>query len=162
MPSRWPVCYVSTSSNPSGSPPRINASSSNASPRHLKIPSSGRPTSKLQLKSLFQHWGLFPTGTCVYSKHGRVAWLKQLPHDPLRAQALLLYELLDQALAGQSQFRRLMCQTGRQFPEIQRLGTTPASVSSGLISLSPMSKTQNGSLNSPDSLAVSARHPRPH
>jgi len=43
----------------------------------------------------------------------------------LRAQALLLYELLDQALAGQSQFRRLMCQTGRQFPEIQRLSTTP-------------------------------------
>ena len=58
MPSRWPVCYVSTSSNPSGSPPRINASSSNASPRLMKIPSSGRPPLPLQLKSLFQHWGL--------------------------------------------------------------------------------------------------------
>ena len=43
----------------------------------------------------------------------------------MRSQALLLYELLDQALAGQAQFRRLMCQTGRQFPEVQRLGTTP-------------------------------------
>ena len=80
---------------------------------------------KLQLKSLFQHWGLFPAGASVYSQPGRVAWLKQLPYDPLRAQALLLYELLDQALAGQAQFRRLMCQTGRQFPEIQRLSTTP-------------------------------------
>ena len=30
---------------------------------------------KLQLKSLFQHWGLFPAGATVYSKPGRVAWL---------------------------------------------------------------------------------------
>ena len=80
---------------------------------------------KLQLKSLFQHWGLFPAGATVYSKPGRVAWLRQLPYDTLRSQALLLYELLDQTLAGQNQFRRLMCQTGRQFPEIQRLRTTP-------------------------------------
>ena len=80
---------------------------------------------KLQLKSLFQHWGLFPAGTTVFSKPGRAAWLKQLPYDTLRSQALLLYELLDQALAGQNQFRRLMCQTGRHFPEIQRLRTTP-------------------------------------
>src|ERR1017187_10464646 len=80
---------------------------------------------KLQLKSLFQHWGLFPTGSTVFAKSGRNDWLKKLPHDPLRAQALLLYELLDQALARQSQFRRLMCQTGRQFPEIQRLRSVP-------------------------------------
>jgi transposase len=80
---------------------------------------------KLQIKSLFQHWGLFPTGTTAYSPAGRVAWLKQLPYDTLRAQALLLYELLDQALAGQTQFRRLMGQTGQPFPEIQRLRTTP-------------------------------------
>src|SRR5271170_210260 len=80
---------------------------------------------KLQLKSLFQHWGLFPAGSSVFSKPSRVTWLRQLPFDTLRSQALLLYELLDQALAGQSQFRRLMCQTGRQFPEIQRLSTTP-------------------------------------
>ena len=80
---------------------------------------------KLQLKSLFQHWGLFPAGSSVFSKSGRVAWLRQLPYDTLRSQALLLYELLDQALDGQAQFRRLMCQTGRQFPEVQRLSTTP-------------------------------------
>jgi len=80
---------------------------------------------KLQLKALFQHWGLFPAGTTVFSKPGRNAWLQHLPYDPLRAQASLLYELLDHALAGQSQFRRLLCQTGRQFPEIQRLRTTP-------------------------------------
>jgi transposase len=80
---------------------------------------------KLQLKSLFQHWGLFPAGVTVYSKPGRVAWLKQMPYDTLRSQALLLYELLDQALTGQSQVRRLMCQTGRTFPEIQRLRTVP-------------------------------------
>src|ERR1017187_8997939 len=60
---------------------------------------------KLQLKALFQHWGLFPAGTTVFSKPGRAAWLKQLPYDTLRSQALLLYELLDQALAGQNQFR---------------------------------------------------------
>jgi transposase len=80
---------------------------------------------KLQLKALFQHWGLFPAGATVFSKTGRVPWLKQLPFDPLRAQALILYEQLDQALAGQAQFRRLLCQTGRQFPEIQRLRSTP-------------------------------------
>jgi len=96
---------------------RIAKSYENAVQRQTRL--------KLQLKSLFQHWGLFPAGSAVFSKPGRVVWLKQLPHDPLRAQALLIYELLDQALAGQAQFRRLMCQTGRQFPEVQRLSTTP-------------------------------------
>jgi transposase len=80
---------------------------------------------KLQLKSLFQHWGLFPTGATVFSQAGRSAWLQQLPYDALRAQALLLYELLDQALAGQSQARRLLCQAGRPFPEVQRLRSAP-------------------------------------
>jgi len=80
---------------------------------------------KLQLKALFQHWGLFPTGSTVFAKTGRNDWLKQLPHDTLRAQALILYELLDQALASQRQCRRLMCQAGRQFPEVKRLRTTP-------------------------------------
>jgi transposase len=80
---------------------------------------------KLQLKALYQHWGLFPTGSTVFSKPGRAVWLKQLPYDTLRAQALILYELLDQALASQSQSRRLLCQTGRPFSEIQRLRTVP-------------------------------------
>ena len=96
---------------------RIAKSYENAVQRQTRL--------KLQLKSLFQHWDLFPAGATIYSKPGRVTWLRQLPFDTLRSQALLLYELLDQALAGQSQFRRLMCQTGRQFPEIQRLSTTP-------------------------------------
>ena len=80
---------------------------------------------KLQLKALFQHWGLFPTGSIVFSQTGRGDWLKQLPYDALRAQALILYELLDQALASQSQCRRLLVQTGRQFPEVKRLRTVP-------------------------------------
>jgi len=80
---------------------------------------------KLQLKALFQHWGLFPTGSTVFSKPGRAAWLKQLPYDALRSQALILYELLDQALASQSQTRRLLIQTGRPFPEVKRLRTVP-------------------------------------
>ena len=96
---------------------RIAKSYENAVQRQTRL--------KLQLKSLFQHWGLFPAGATVFSKPGRNDWLKQLPYAPLRSQALLLYELLDQALAGQNQFRRLMCQTGQQFPEIQRLRTTP-------------------------------------
>jgi len=96
---------------------RIAKSYENAVQRQTRL--------KLQLKSLFQHWGLFPAGATVFSKSGRAAWLMQLPHDTLRAQARLLYQLLDQALDAQSQFRRLMCQTGRQFPEIQRLRSTP-------------------------------------
>jgi len=96
---------------------RIAKSYENAVQRQTRL--------KLQLKSLFQHWGLFPAGAAVFSKSGRNDWLKKLPHDPLRSQALLLYEWLDQALAGQSQFRRLMCQTGRQFPEVQLLRSTP-------------------------------------
>lgn len=80
---------------------------------------------KLQLKALFQHWGLFPTGSTVFSKTGRAVWLKQLPYDALRAQAGILYELLDQALVSQSQTRRLLCQTGRPFPEVKRLRTIP-------------------------------------
>ena len=54
-----------------------------------------------------------------------MTWLQQLPYDALRAQASILYELLDQALASQSQCRRLLAQTGRQFPEVQRLRTVP-------------------------------------
>jgi transposase len=80
---------------------------------------------KLQLKVLFQHWGLFPTGSTVFSQTGRAVWLKQLPYDALRSQALLLYALLDQALTSQTQCRRLLCQTGRQFPEVPRLRTVP-------------------------------------
>jgi len=80
---------------------------------------------KLQLKALFQHWGLFPTGSTVFSQTGRAVWLKQLPYDALRSQALLLYALLDQALTSQTQCRRLLCQTGRQFPEVPRLRTVP-------------------------------------
>ena len=80
---------------------------------------------KLQLKCLFQHWGLFPLGSTVYSRVGRQSWLKQLPQEGLRAQALLLYALLDQALQSQSQARRLMVQAGRAFPEIARLRTVP-------------------------------------
>ena len=80
---------------------------------------------KLQLKALFQHWGLFPSGSTVFSQSGRAAWLKQLPYDALRSQALILYELLDQALTSQTQCRRLLVQSGRQFPEVQRLRTIP-------------------------------------
>jgi transposase len=80
---------------------------------------------KLRLKSLFQHWGLFPAGATVFSQTGRADWLKQLPHDPLRPQAQLLYDQLDQALAAQAQARRLMIQTGRPFPEIQHLRSVP-------------------------------------
>jgi transposase len=96
---------------------RIAKSYENAVQRQTRL--------KLQLKSLFQHWGLFPTGATVFAQSGRNDWLKQLPHDPLREQARLLYEVLDQALASQAQFRRLLCQTGRQFPEIERLRSVP-------------------------------------
>ena len=80
---------------------------------------------KLQIKSLFQHWGLFPSGATVFSKTGRTPWLKQLPYDALRSQALLLYHSLDQALASQSDTRRLMCHSARAFPEVQRLRSIP-------------------------------------
>lgn len=80
---------------------------------------------KLQIKSLFQHWGLFPAGSTVYARVGRQSWLKQLPGEGLREQALLLYGLLDQALQSQGQARRLMVQAGRAFPEIARLRTVP-------------------------------------
>jgi len=46
---------------------------------------------KQQIKSTFQHWGFFPTGTRLYSPEGRGAWLKKLPHADLRAQVELLY-----------------------------------------------------------------------
>ena len=80
---------------------------------------------KLQIKSLFQHWGLFPTGATVFSQAGRTLWLKQLPQEPLRSQAQLLYDQLEQALLAQQQARRLMLQAGRPFPEIQHLRTVP-------------------------------------
>ncbi len=80
---------------------------------------------KLKIKSLFQHWGLFPTGATVFSQAGRQLWLNQLPHAPLRPQAQLLYDLMDQALVAQHQARRLMLQTGRPFSEIRHLRSVP-------------------------------------
>ena len=82
---------------------------------------------------------------------------------PLRSQALLLYELLDQALAGQSQFRRLMCQTGRQFPEIQRLRTAPGVGLVGAHLFVAYVQDPTASPNSPgSSKLLPPRHPRPH
>jgi transposase len=80
---------------------------------------------KLQIKSLFQHWGLFPAGAAIFSPSNRPHWLAQLPHDLLRAQTALLYQTLDHALQSQQQARRLMLQAGRPFPEIRHLQTTP-------------------------------------
>jgi transposase len=80
---------------------------------------------KLQIKSLFQHWGFFPTGASVFSTADRPRWLQQLPHDLLRSQTRLLYQSLDQALLDQHQARRLLLQAGRPFPEIGHLQTVP-------------------------------------
>jgi transposase len=80
---------------------------------------------KQQIKSSFQHWGLFPTGTRLYSPLGRHAWLKQLPHAPLRAQLELLYTAMEQAVQTQRAARRLLVQSGKNFPEVKRLSTAP-------------------------------------
>ena len=80
---------------------------------------------KQQIKSTFQHWGLFPTGTRLYSEAGRGAWLKQLPHPDLRAQVELLYASMAQAVATQRDTRKLMVRLGKNFPEVQLLSTAP-------------------------------------
>jgi len=80
---------------------------------------------KQQIKALFQHWGLFPTGTRLYSEQGRSAWLKKLPHPELRAQAQLLYASMEQAVQTQRDARKLMVRLGKSFPEIKRLSTSP-------------------------------------
>lgn len=80
---------------------------------------------KQEIKSTFQHWGLFPAGTRLYSKDGRVTWLKQLPHPDLRAQVELLYTAMDHAVQTQRATLRLLVRLGKAFPEIQRLATAP-------------------------------------
>ncbi len=86
----------------------------------------GRQTQlKQQIKSTFQHWGLFPTGTRLYSDEGRGPWLQKLPHAELRAQVGLLYAAMDQAVQSQRDTRKLMVRWGQSFPEVQRLSTAP-------------------------------------
>lgn len=80
---------------------------------------------KQQIKSSFQHWGLFPTGTRLYSPEGRRAWLKKLPHPDLRAQVELLYTSMEQAVQTQRDTRRLMVRLGKSFPEVKLLSTAP-------------------------------------
>jgi transposase len=80
---------------------------------------------KQQIKSTFQHWGLFPTGTRLYSPEGRGAWLKQLPHADLRAQVELLYASMEQAVQTQRDTRRLMVRLGQPFPEVKLLASAP-------------------------------------
>lgn len=80
---------------------------------------------KQQIKSTFQHWGLFPTGTRLYSPEGRGAWMKQLPHTDLRAQVELLYASMEHAVQTQRDTRKLMVRLGKAFPEVKRLSTAP-------------------------------------
>ena len=80
---------------------------------------------KQQIKSSFQHWGLFPTGTRLYSDEGRGAWLKKLPHADLRAQVELLYASMAQAVQTQRDTRKLMVRLGQSFPEVKLLATAP-------------------------------------
>ena len=80
---------------------------------------------KQQIKSTFQHWGLFPTGTRLYSEAGRGAWLKQLPHADLRVQVELLYHSMEQAVTTQRDTRKLMVRWGKSFPEVKLLSTAP-------------------------------------
>jgi transposase len=80
---------------------------------------------KQQIKSTFQHWGLFPTGTRLYAEEGRGAWMKKLPHTDLRAQVELLYHSMEQAVQTQRDTRKLMVRLGKPFPEIKLLSTAP-------------------------------------
>lgn len=80
---------------------------------------------KQQIKSTFQHWGLFPTGTRLYSEQGRGAWLKKLPHADLQSQVQLLYASMEQAVQTQRDARKLMVRLGKGFPEIRLLSTAP-------------------------------------
>jgi transposase len=80
---------------------------------------------KQQIKSTFQHWGLFPTGTRLYATEGRGAWLKKLPHADLRAQLELLYHSMEHAVQTQRDTRQLMVRLGKPFPEVKLLSTAP-------------------------------------
>lgn len=80
---------------------------------------------KQQIKSTFQHWGFFPTGTRLYSEEGRGAWLKKLPHADLRAQVQLLYAAMEQAVVTQRDTRKLMVRLGKSFPEVKLLASAP-------------------------------------
>lgn len=80
---------------------------------------------KQQIKSTFQHWGLFPTGTRLYSEQGRAAWMKKLPHPDLRAQLELLYASMEQAVQTQRDTCKLMVRLGKSFPEVKLLSSAP-------------------------------------
>jgi transposase len=80
---------------------------------------------KQQIKSTFQHWGLFPTGTRLYGVPGHGAWMKKLPHADLRAQVELLYTSMEQAVQTQRDTRKLMVRLGKSFPEVKLLSTAP-------------------------------------
>lgn len=80
---------------------------------------------KVQLKGRFQHWGLFPTGTTVFSLGERKAWLDRLPLPGARPSFELLYLQMDQAVEAQRGALRQMVQLARRFPEVELLKTMP-------------------------------------
>jgi transposase len=80
---------------------------------------------KLQLKAHYRQWGVIPTGSIVYSPHGRAKYLAQVRPAGVRAQLQFIYEMLDSALEVQRKSRRLMVQLGQGFAEIKRLQTVP-------------------------------------
>ena len=80
---------------------------------------------KQQLKAHYRSWGVIPRDASVYSHNSRGQWLGQIRQEGVRAQLVLLYELLDGAVEAQSKARRLMVQLGRAFPEIALLRTVP-------------------------------------
>jgi transposase len=80
---------------------------------------------KLQLKAHYRQWGVIPTGSRVYGPATRGPWLALIKPTGVRAQLLLLYQMLDRALEVERKALRLMVQLGRRFPEIAQLQTVP-------------------------------------
>lgn len=81
---------------------------------------------KQKIKARLTRWGLFNiSGSSVYSKSGRQAYLEEISHDRIRTQVESLYRMLDRAHEEKARAREAFLELGRPFPEVQEFREIP-------------------------------------
>jgi transposase len=81
---------------------------------------------KQKIKAKYRQWGVFELdGTRLYHDQHRQHYLEALEHQVIAAQVSLLYDQLDQALAGQQQAKQQMLELGKRYVEIAQFVKMP-------------------------------------
>lgn len=80
---------------------------------------------KTKIKARFRAQGVIPTGTGVYGRQGRTAYLARVSSEVARETIEQLYGLLDQTLEAQKKAGKLLRREAKKYPEIARFDEIP-------------------------------------